>query len=81
MLRMPGASFVAAKSEHIDQINSHYAFNKHQGNAFFHYSIRKHGGLLNFDFEKSSDSSNQFFRFAFVNTGRFVNGGGCGYML
>ena len=37
--------------------------------------------LLNFDFQKCSDSSNQLFRFAFVNTGSFVNCGGCGYML
>jgi len=81
MPRMPGASFVAAKSEHIDKINSHCASNKHQRNADSHYTMRQHGDLLNFDFQKSSDSSNQFFRFAFVNTGSFVNGGGCGYML
>jgi len=42
--------------------------------------MRQHDDLLNFAFQKSSDSSNQLFRFAFVNTGGFVNGGGCGYM-
>jgi len=81
MPRMPGASFVAAKSEHIEQINSHYASNKHQRNAHSYYTMQQHGDLLNFDFQKSSDSSNQFFRIAFVITGSFVNGGGCGYML
>jgi len=29
-------------------------------------TMRQHGDLLNFDFQKSSDSSNQLFRFAFV---------------
>jgi len=81
MLRIPGASSVAAKSEHINQLNCHYASNKHQHNAVSHYTMRQHGDLLNFDFQKSSDSSNQLFRFAFVNKGSFVNGGGCGYML
>jgi len=66
---------VAAKSEHIEQINRHYASNKHQRNAVSHYTMRQHGGLLNFDFQKSSHSSNQLFHFAFVNTGCFVNGG------
>jgi len=39
----------------------------------------QHIGLLNFGFQKCYDSSNQLFRFAFVNS--FVIGGGCGYML
>jgi len=81
MTRIPGASSVAAKSEHIDQINSHYASNKHQRNAVSHHTMRQHGDLLNFDFPKSSDSSNRLFRFAFVNKGSFVNGGGCGQGL
>jgi len=42
--------------------------------------MRQHGHLLNFVFQKSSDSSNQLlFPFAFVNS--FINDGGCGYML
>jgi len=48
-------------------------------NAVPHYITRDHGDLLNFGFQKSSDSSNQLSRFAFVN--RFVNGGVSGYML
>jgi len=69
------------KSEHIDKIliAIHYASNKHQHNAVPYYTIREHGDLLNFGFQKSSDSSNQLFCFAFVNS--FVNGGGCGYMV
>jgi len=39
--------------------------------------MRKHGDLLNCDFQKCSVSSSQLFRFAFVNS--FVNGGGCRY--
>jgi len=68
MLKKPGASFVAAKSEHIDQIYSHDVSNKHQRNAVSHYTMRLHGDLLNFDFQKSSDSSNQLFRLTFENT-------------
>jgi len=41
--------------------------------------MREHGDLLNFDFQKTSDNSNQLFHFAFVNTGSFVNGGGSRY--
>jgi len=81
MPRMPGASFVAVKSKHINQIKSHYASNKHQRNADSHCTMRQQGDVLNFNFQKRSDSSNQFLRFAFVNTGSFVNGRGCGYML
>ena len=81
MLRIPGASSVAAKSEHIDQINSHYASYKHQRDAVSHHTMRQHGDLLNSDFQKSSNSSNRLFRFAFVNKGSFVNGGGCGQGL
>ena len=52
MPRMPGASSVAAKSEHIDQIDSHYASNKHQRDAVSQYTMRQHGDLLNLDFSK-----------------------------
>jgi len=83
MSRMPGASFISVKSEHIDQINSHYASNKNQRNADSHYTMQQHGDLLNFDFQKRSDGNNQLFCFAFKNAGSFVNGRGCecGYML
>jgi len=37
MPRMPATSSVAAKAEHNDQINSHYASNKHQRHAVSHY--------------------------------------------
>jgi len=53
--------------------------NKQQLNPVAHYNMRQHGDLLNYGFHKSSDSSNQLFRFAFVNS--FVNDGGCGYVL
>jgi len=43
---MPGASSVTAKSEHIDQINSHYASNKHQRNAVSHYTMGQHGDFV-----------------------------------
>jgi len=49
---------------HRSGLNSHYASNKHQKhqrNAVSHYIIRQHGHLLNFVFQKSSDSSNQWF--------------------
>jgi len=52
---------------HRSDLNSHYACNKHQRYAVSHYIMRQHGGLLYFGFQKSSDSSNQLFRFAFVN--------------
>jgi len=52
MPRMPGASSVAAKSEHIDQINSQYDSNEHQRNAVSHYTMRQHGDLLKLDFSK-----------------------------
>ena len=60
-LRKPSASLVTMKSEHIDKIliAIHFASNKHQRNAVPHYTKRKHGDLLNIDFQKSSDSSSR----------------------
>jgi len=67
---------------HRLDLNSHYPSNKHrkyQRNAISHYSMQQDCHLLNFVFQKSSVSSNQWFQFSFVNS--FVNGGGCGCML
>ena len=53
---------------HRSALNIHDVSNKHPRNAVPHYTMRQNGDWLNFDCQKSSDSSDQLFRFAFVNS-------------
>ena len=53
---------------HRSDLNIHDVSNKHPRNAVPHYTMRQNGDWLNFDCQKSSDSSDQLFRFAFVNS-------------